>query len=608
VFKLRSHILRPFSGTAYHVSAPTIIAPTTEPLSKFLLWLLAAILAFWSFGFTTVAGSDIWSHLATGRWIWESGSLRFKDPWSFTRLGQPWLCQTWLSDLILHAWSSWFGMATLVWWKWSVLVAAFVLVFLALRQISGNSLAAYLAALLAIAVGAPFFDIKPHLYSLLGFALLLHVALQPTRFRWPAIVVFLLWVNLHDGFLFGLLALTVILAVARVLGESPRNAFALWLGCLAAGLANPHGPDAYIFPIQCAFSRYSLYVSVDDWSPPWQAGGIRSIPYFVSVGVFVASVVAALLARLHRRQTRLTVTGMALGLLTLAMSLRSRGFIPLFGIAQSVLLAPVLTIYISRLAGRFHIVRWTMFREYLLPVLAIVVGACWLYPYPLSSRAFLFLTNEDSLPVEALNVTEANQLAGKVFAFSPWGGYLDLRTNGGLKVFIDGRAETVFDDETYRRYTRVAGLDEGWEDIVNASGAEYFLWPRRQRKHIDTLRDSGKWRALYADRTAVLLVRSDRLHSGPLLPSPDSPWRELALGWRASGSKSFDEAEKHFRRALGMMPNLRMACEWLASTYARSDRMKDAEATLKECQALFPDSDRHDELLTYFRTRADSDL
>jgi hypothetical protein len=79
-----------------------------------------------------------------------------------------------------------------------VVVSAFVLLFLALRKISGSSLAGYLAALAAIVVGAPFFDVRPQLYSLLGFAVLLRLALLPSRYRWLLPVGFF-WVNLHGG-------------------------------------------------------------------------------------------------------------------------------------------------------------------------------------------------------------------------------------------------------------------------------------------------------------------------------------------------------------------------------------------------------------------------
>ena len=229
-----------------------------------------------------------------------------------------------------------------------------------------------------------------------------------------------------------------------------------------------------------------------------------------------------------------------------------------------------------------------------------------LWPYPLGSHAFLYLTALDSFPVEAMNVAEANQLSGKVFAFYQWGGYVNLRTQGRLRVYIDGRADTVFDDQIYRRYVRVLNLGKGWQDIVSASGADYFLWPKRQRAQIDALRASGEWRTLYSDHAAALLVREDHPAAEPLLPSPDSAWRELALGRRASARKDLSAAERHFARALDMMPSLRMACEWLANTQARADRLAEAEATLDRCQKMFPNPERRRELTEIFHKRAEA--
>jgi Tfp pilus assembly protein PilF len=71
------------------------------------------------------------------------------------------------------------------------------------------------------------------------------------------------------------------------------------------------------------------------------------------------------------------------------------------------------------------------------------------------------------------------------------------------------------------------------------------------------------------------------------------------------GTKKLAEAEAHLQRALEIMPNLRVACEWLANTQARSDRLADAEATLDRCQRSFPDRERRKELLALFRSRAE---
>lgn len=59
-------------------------------------------------------GSDLWWHVATGRWIMEHKSWPIVDPWSFTRNGQPWLQHEWLSDFLFQVWTSLFGMNSLV--------------------------------------------------------------------------------------------------------------------------------------------------------------------------------------------------------------------------------------------------------------------------------------------------------------------------------------------------------------------------------------------------------------------------------------------------------------------------------------------------------------
>lgn len=595
-------MIRPGSGLTSPVPQPA------EPRLSRALWLAAAVVTFLSFGFTTMKGSDLWWHLASGRWIAQHHSLNFKDPWSFTAQGQAWISHEWLSDVVFHAWSRWLGVESLVFWKWGVLVAAFTLLFSTLRKLSGSSPAAYLAALVAIAVGAPFFDMRPQLYSLLGFAALLRLVLLPSRRRWLLPVIFFLWVNLHGGFFFGLLVLTTLFAVTRLLGDADKNDLPVWLACLVVCLFNPNGPDAYVFSLHYAVNAKSPYLHVGEWKPLWAEGGIRDALYFPAVAVFATAIGLGFWARLHRRSPRSFYGGLAVALLTLAMSLRSRRFISLFGMGQSVVLAAVLGRGLERLRDLMapRLARRTALVQLALPALVLVAAVARLWPYPLSSRAFLYLTSEDSFPVEAVNVAQANHLGGKVFAFYEWGGYLDLRTDGQLQVFIDGRADTVFDDQIYRRYTRVLGLAPGWEKIVDDSGADYVLWPRAQHKQIEGLRQTGAWRILYADHIATLLVRSDADVPAPLQPSPDSAWRELALGWRATGGKRWSDAEGHFQRALQMKPNLRAACEWLANAQAHADDVAGASATLDRCQRLFPDPSRREQLLAHFQSRAEA--
>jgi len=141
---------------------------------------------------------------------------------------------------------------------------------------------------------------------------------------------------------------------------------------------------------------------VAEWLPPYEPGGIRSSLYYPSIAAFVVSVLIVLGSGAYRRQPRLTLSSIAIGLVTFVLSIRSRRFIPLFGIAQSLLLAPALAVVFSSLRSR--LVRrlpwldrprvWSV----ALPVAALVWGGWQLAPYPLSRNAFLYLTAEDTFP------------------------------------------------------------------------------------------------------------------------------------------------------------------------------------------------------------------
>jgi hypothetical protein len=579
-----------------------------EPRSVSLLWWLAVILTCWSFGFTTMQDTDLWWHLAGGRWIAQTRTLHFADPFSFTCHGRHWFHPEWLSDVIFYAWAKFLGTAALVWLKWGLVVATFGLLFRLLRQIGGHSPAAYLAMLAAIAVGAPFFDIRPQLHTFLGFVVVLSFALPLSRRLWILPLVLMLWANLHSGFLLGLFTIIMVLVVSFFYGEIPRKAATIGLACLLACFVNGNGSEALLWPIRFAQDNHSPFLRVAEWLPPYEPGGIRSSLYYPSIAAFVVSGLIVLVSGTYRRQPRLTFSSAAIGLVTLFLSIRSRRFIPLFAISQSLLLAPALAVVFSSLrrlvVGRMPWLDRPRVWQIALPVAAVLCGGLRLAPFPLSGNAFLYLTNLDSFPVEAMNLIETNQIEGKVFSLYNWGGYIDWRTQGRMQVFIDGRAGTVFDEKTYRQYLQVVHLHDRWEDVIEESGADFLLWPRRYPKQIEGLRRSGRWRSLYSDHVATLLARADLPLAKPLLPTPDSPWRDLTLGWSASSAHDYAAAEGHFQRALHGMPNLRPACEWLANAQAQSGHLVQAESTVDRCHRMFPDSARRRQLLDLFHARA----
>jgi hypothetical protein len=469
------------------------------------LWYLATALTAWSFGFAAVSSSDLWWHLAAGRWIWEHRALPATDSWSFTAAGRPWINHEWLADVVYHGWARAFGEPALVYWKWGVIVAAGLVLFHALRRLTGSAPASWAGVLLAAGLATSFLDIRPHLYTLLGYALVLALTLPRERPSWALPAVFLVWANLHGGVIFGLMALGVILAVRLLPRREPGGGswmrdVGLWIACVLASLANPYGWDIFVVPLKYAFAPASPYRALlREWQPLFTPA--LPPPPLIALGIvlFLAAAGVLLVTGGLRRDRRAVLASLALSALTLAMALKSRRFVPLFGMSEALVVALAIAHYVKLRKS------WW---EAALAVLALVFGIARLAPQPLTPAAFPALTRLDLFPVEACGYLRTNGITGKVFAFYTWGGYLHHCAEGRERVFIDGRADTVYDEETYQRYLQVFNQQPGWQDVLAGSGAEYVLWPRDRGTVIQGLLASGRWRAVHEDDVAVLLAKN----------------------------------------------------------------------------------------------------
>ena len=563
-------------------------------------WYLAAGLTFWSFGFTTMQGSDLWWHIAGGRWIVEHRAVRAPDPFSYTTAGRYWLNDSWLSDVLLYLWAHAFGLESLAYWKWLVIVVTWLILFRLLVRLAGDRLASWIAATFGLAVAAPFLDVRPQLYALLGWVIVLDATLGRPQPRPWLPIVFLIWANLHASFVLGLLTLPVVLLPSVRRREHRRRALLLAAACCGVTLINPHGGAAVVRALEHALHPTSPIHRVGEWLPPFEPGGLQSWLYPYGIGAFVAATLFVMTDAELRRSPDTRVAA-ALGVVVLAMSLRSRRFVPLFGMGETFVLALALSRLGSLLLRRI---------PPLVPALcALALAGVWLAPYPKTSSAFHYLTADYEFPVETLNFVNANGLAGNVFAYYGWGGYVDLRTRGRLKVFIDPRAETVYADDTYVDYMTVLDRKPGWIDVIERSGADFVLWPRWQASDVVTgLVHTGRWRPLYRDSVSQLLVRTTRELPDPLVASPESAYRQLSLGVTALRQLQLEAARRHLERALQVDPDLQPACTTLVEVQLLGGDVPSATTTAARCSSRYPDRDRDERLRPIFeRLRAAQD-
>jgi hypothetical protein len=365
--------------------------------------------------------------------------------------------------------------------------------------------------------------------------------------------------------------------------------------CLAATALNPLGVEASFYPLKYAFDDSSPFRQIAEWLGPFEKGGIQAPLYAWAIALFLVSA-GAYLSPMVRRRRGIPFEGLVLAGLTLSMSLTSRRFIPLFGISAVLVMAPIAALLLENLQAKFTKAITTpqvaVMSEISVPAIVLVVGLVLLARYPqMPSHAFHYLTAQYDYPVDTLDFVEANDLSGKMFAHYSWGGYLHLRTRGQMQVFIDGRADTVYDAKTYREYQDVVKHKRRWMDVIESSGAEYFLWPLNRNGGMGKRRSllaTRRWKPLYEDSISYLLVKSTVQLPAVIETPGDSAYLSLARGRRSLRKENLSEAEGHFYDAVERLPYFRPACFLLAQTQARLGKQTAARERMETCARLYP--------------------
>jgi hypothetical protein len=244
-------------------ATPGLNAPSAPGLERFG-WALAPVLlaaVFWRTSDTAIPPLDTWSHWKYGAWIGEHRGLPAPDPFAFpdevTRLPDT----AWLSEILCYrvyapdrpeALVLFFALAEVL--KAGLYLAAF-------RRASGSMLLAAFG-LAAVEAGCWTWStsgaFQPHSLGAVAWAVLLVACARPPWPRWAVAVAplaVLLWANLEEAFLLGVLLVVLFLGGRAwelfrdrrrrgAMADDPelrRLALSVLLA-LGATWGTPHGP------------------------------------------------------------------------------------------------------------------------------------------------------------------------------------------------------------------------------------------------------------------------------------------------------------------------------------------------------------------------------
>ena len=563
----------------------------------YLATLLAAVLGAAAWFVSDVGANDLYWHLAFGREYFAQGQLPRSDTLSFTFAGRPWQNHEWLWGVLAYALFR-ADPQYLAYANWALLALAFGLGFETARSASGSRTAAVLACWLAACCTSFFSDIRPHLVTLC-FTMVL-TASRNTRIAlwlWPLLIA--LWCNLHAGYLFGLGAVGL-LAITRAVQMRERRQLRMYWGvlalsCLAIG-ANPWGFGLLEYVLSYApGAQRSFYAEqLNEWQPlDFNLAELRFFGPLGWLGSFRGRFAALLLlaacgaVRVFRRDPYLVL----LGATTVLMALRAVRFVEL----SALVLAPLVAAGILQLTAaalerlQSARLRWLAPLLLLLAGLGLWSGARW-FPKP-----FERWTQPTLGPRAAVRYLSALRAPLRVLNYEAWGGYISLYAPQA-RVFIDGRANTVFDEQLYRDYLDIMLDRAPLAPLLAKYRPDAALLPHSRT--VDQLRALPRpWLVAYEDPSAVLLLPPDSAVVRASLPNPgealaDEPqWlRRMAAFAEQNGDQA--RALALLQRALNLDPLFLPGYKVLMTMVARRAGPEAAEQLADTAFAQLPEQRR----------------
>ncbi len=256
---------------------------------------LAAMLILGLAAFTTPQfDPDFWWTARIGLEILARGGVPLHNYFTFTASTHPFISQEWASEVI-DAWLyTHLGMTAVI---LTFAVATWVGFFLGVMRVDQAGRSRWvvgLGAALVMITGLQIWGPSPQMFSfgLLGVLLTLLDSYRRRPRRGPLLLLvplFVVWGNLHGGFLIGLGVVAVFLAgeVLAVYLRHPgaigaaacRDLGALWVVSALAPMVNPNGVGIYLYPAKLLLSPVAQG-SLNEWQPP-DFHSVASIPALV---------------------------------------------------------------------------------------------------------------------------------------------------------------------------------------------------------------------------------------------------------------------------------------------------------------------------------------
>lgn len=453
------------------------------------VWALLALLVSY-----TVADADLWGHLRFGADLLHSWRFTSHDPYSFTS-DIAWINHEWLAEVVFAATYALFGSVGLNLLKVMTIGAVALLTWGRARRLDATPFpAAIFTALIVVATYTRTQSLRPQLFSVLFFAVLLWLlerAERDGRRPFGAIgLLFAIWANTHGGWIVGFGTLAVWCAWHR------RDALLAPVAA-AATLINPYGLELWRFlNATVGLAR----PEISDWQP------VFGLPRAI-IGLELALPLLALVAIVKTRR-RPSVGHVAM-IAALAFGTYRIGRTDAFlQVAVAWLCGPAIVTWLNHVDARTQptsrLLQPRLLYGYVTTV--IVAGAM---TFAATRLGRIPIQGDWRPDTDAVAFLQSHIAHERVLTWFDWGEYAIWHLSSeDVQVSMDGRRETVYSEHVLRDHFAFYAnkSPDAWR-YADAIGADAIWLPKRLPVVPELLKHG--WHAQLSTEMSIVLTKTD---------------------------------------------------------------------------------------------------
>ncbi len=480
----------------------------TLQVIHYTLAIIIILYCVFLFSFTPIrVENDVWWHLKTGKYIIENNyKLPKYDIFAYTSEKIKWDNHEWLTQIIFYKFyqmgevTKIGGLRCLTIFKTFVNSITFILLFLLIIKRTKCINLATVLTIMAIFASRTLLYARPPIFTFLFFVIFLHFIYrfryENLNYRWLIVlpILMILWVNLHGGFLMGLIVVGAFLAGEIILSliiklkmkqivfdDKVRKERIIILGILflslfIASLINPYGFKLYLLPLRVMKDKYLVSHISEMNQPPYWGTKVYYILVILTVLSFICS------------KFKIKSLGELFVLIFLMQqSLSHSRHMPLFAIISTPFIAEGLrTFFVDIIRDK---------KGYILQqVFAILILAVSIYAEKYNVIRYTYYNSDllkgvgyykSGYPSEACDFIILNNFEGRMFNNINSAGYLIWRLSPGYhKVFTDSRFD-IFGGEFLEDVLIVEeGMDDPkypdktWYKILDKWDINFIVIPR----------------------------------------------------------------------------------------------------------------------------------